>query len=59
MPTIFVALLDEGVDVWRPVNAELLADGARMGSGIITASSHSLAADGAIACFSSNFFPSA
>jgi hypothetical protein len=26
--TIFVQLLDEGVDVWRPVDAEEEADGA-------------------------------
>ena len=25
--TIYVALLDEGVDVWRPVDAEVLPDG--------------------------------
>lgn len=24
MPTIYVALLDEGVDVWRPVDGELV-----------------------------------
>ena len=26
-PTIFVGLLDEGVDVWRPVEARMLANG--------------------------------
>jgi hypothetical protein len=25
MPVIFVCLLDEGVDVWRPVDAEIVA----------------------------------
>lgn len=25
MPIIFVYLLDEGVDVWRPVDAEIVA----------------------------------
>ena len=25
--TIYVALLDEGIDVWRPVAAEVLGDG--------------------------------
>ena len=27
METIYIRLLDEGVDVWRPVSAETLADG--------------------------------
>ena len=30
---IFVQLLDEGVDVWRPVEAEPLADGFRIVGG--------------------------
>lgn len=30
MTEIFVALLDEGTDVWRPVQADVLPDGSFM-----------------------------